>query len=90
MAFKPGNTEKKKASASKEKAVETTAPEAVKTPVQKAFAVERQSNGKWILHIYDIQDGQILGVKSGEAEPKALAVERFKIQFVQHYILGKN
>lgn len=72
------------------KSKESAAVEAPKGPVQKAFAIEKHSNGKWVLQIYDVQDGKIVGCKSSEAEPKSLSVERFKIEFVKHYVLGKN
>lgn len=96
MVFKAGGghkskdeTKKAKTAESKETAKET-AEEPSKSPILKAFAVNRVSNGQWSLHVYDIQDGKVINVKVGESEPKSLAVERFKIQFVQHYILGKN
>jgi hypothetical protein len=59
-----------------------------KTPI-KAFGVERTEKGLWVLHIYDVVDGKIVGVTTSEADNKALALENFKIKFSKLYFFGR-
>lgn len=86
MVFKADPTKAKKESKKETAAVPTEAPK----PIRKAFSIERTDKGMWILHIEEIQDGKVISTKSSEPEPKSLAVERFKLGFAHHYIIGKN